>query len=673
LAFAVFLVALPLCVVADERIDEIVVTADFRGRSIDDLATSVTVIDSTAIREMAIQHFEELIHLVPNLNWSGDGHRARYFQIRGVGELEQYQGAPNPSIGFLIDDIDFSGIGTVATVFDMESVEVLRGSQGSRYGANALGGLIYLRSTSPSAERDGRVTVTAAGDDTLSVGAAFGGAMNATETLTFRMSAQLYESDGFRRNTSLNRDDTNRRDETSVRLRVRFEPTDQFAANLAVMYTDIDDGYDAFALDNSFTVLSDNPGQDAQESIGASLRLDWSEIGGFSLTSITTLADTGIDFGFDADWGSTDSWLPFTYDFVSQSVRQRKTVSQEFRAVSERWLVGVYALRLTEDSREFSSGIYIDPFSGFSDSLDSVFDSNYAANSVALFGQFDHSFSNTTRLSAGLRFERRIASYSDSNALSFAPTETLWGGELSFKHELGRSTHVYATVSRGYKAGGFNLGPTPPGKQDFGDEIMWSIEAGVKSHLLDDALRVSASIFKNRRDHQQVRSSSQLVANDPASFVFFTDNIGTGKTLGIETELRWFATESWQFYTSIGLLDAIFDDGREQAHAPTYSFAGGALFNHSSGLFAAVDVTAKDEFFFDVSHDQRSQAFAMLNARFGFESEKWRGSLWMRNVFDEEYAVRGFFFGNEPPNFPNTLYTRLGDPRQLGVTLERRF
>ncbi len=100
------------------------------------------------------------MNVVPNLNWSGDGHRARYFQIRGVGELEQYQGAPNPSVGFLIDDIDFSGIGTIATLFDVESIDVLRGSQGSRYGANALGGLIYVQSTRPSADRDGRARLT---------------------------------------------------------------------------------------------------------------------------------------------------------------------------------------------------------------------------------------------------------------------------------------------------------------------------------------------------------------------------------------------------------------------------------------------------------------------------------------------------------------------------------
>jgi outer membrane receptor protein involved in Fe transport len=151
------LAALQLPAVAAETIDEIIVTADFRERSLLDVPFSVSVMDAAFIEETAVQHFEELINLVPNMNWSGDGHRARYFQIRGVGELEQYQGAPNPSIGFLIDDIDFSGIGTVATLFDMQSVEVLRGPQGSRYGANALGGLVYLKSVSPSADRDGRV------------------------------------------------------------------------------------------------------------------------------------------------------------------------------------------------------------------------------------------------------------------------------------------------------------------------------------------------------------------------------------------------------------------------------------------------------------------------------------------------------------------------------------
>ena len=177
-----------------DTIDEVIVTADFRERSASELPASVTVFDAKQIEERAVQHFEELVNSIPNVNWSGDGHRARYLQIRGVGELEQYQGAPNPSVGFLIDDIDFSGIGTIATLFDMQQIEVLRGPQGSRYGANALAGLIYMRSTDPSAEWGGRAQLQAGSDDAVSLGLAVGGPITADKELMFRISAHHHQS-----------------------------------------------------------------------------------------------------------------------------------------------------------------------------------------------------------------------------------------------------------------------------------------------------------------------------------------------------------------------------------------------------------------------------------------------------------------------------------------------
>ena len=150
----------------------------------------------------------------------------------------------------------------------------------------------------------------------------------------------------------------------------------------------------------------------------------------------------------------------------------------------------------------------------------------------------------------------------------------------------------------------------------------------------------------------------------------------------MEADIRWLPLDSWELYASIGLLDATLGDfpalqpgptGREQAHAPRYTFAGGAVFRHASGVFARLDVTAKDAFYFDVSHDQQSQAFELVNARLGYEGETWLVSLWARNLLDEKYAVRGFYFGNEPPDFPATLYERLGDPRQVGITFEKRY
>ena len=141
---------------APGSLEEVVVTASLKEVRSLDLPSSVTVLDAQAIRGLAVQHFEELVQLAPNLHWAGGSSRARYFQVRGIGERSQYEGAPNPSVGFLLDDIDFSAIGGVATRFDLGSVEVLRGPQGTRYGANALAGLIYARSREPSQEAGGR-------------------------------------------------------------------------------------------------------------------------------------------------------------------------------------------------------------------------------------------------------------------------------------------------------------------------------------------------------------------------------------------------------------------------------------------------------------------------------------------------------------------------------------
>ncbi len=658
---------------AETAIDEITVTADFRERALADVPFSVSVINAEFIDEAAVQHFEELINIVPNMNWSGDGHRARYFQIRGVGELEQYQGAPNPSIGFLIDDIDFSGIGTIATLFDIESVEVLRGPQGSRYGANALGGLIYMRSVAPSPERNGRVFITVGGDDARSIGIAAGGALNDTETTSFRLSAQQHQSNGFRDNTFLNREDTNGRDETTVRARMHFTPSAKIDANVSVLYAKVDNGYDAFALDNTYTMLSDKPGKDAQESLGASLRLDWTVFENLSATSITSFADSNIDFSFDADWGNDDSWVPFTYDFVSLSDRARKTVSQEFRLGADHWLVGIYALHLNDDVVTVNLGEYFDPINIWSDSVNDTFGSDYDATNVALFGQYDHDFTASTRLSSGLRIEHRTTSYVDTAGLSAAPSETMWGGELSLSHAVSDSVNIYASLSKGYKAGGFNLGVVPAGRRNFDTENMLTLEAGMKSTLEDGRLQLNVAVFHNRRNDQQVRTSTQLVPNDPASFVFFTDNVGEGEALGFEADVRWFPADAWEFYATVGLIDATLESGRKMAHAPPFTVAAGVAYRNPNGLYARLDATAKDAFYFDVSHDQKSEPFELLNARVGYEGESWLVSLWTRNLFDRSYAVRGFFFGNEPPDFPNTLYTRLGDPRQIGVTVEKRF
>ena len=692
---ASIVLALVTPAVAEEVLEEIIVTADFRERTASKLPASVTILDQATVDRAAIQHFEELIQLVPNLNWSGDGNRARYLQIRGVGELEQYEGAPNPSVGFLIDDIDFSGIGTIATLWDMQHVEVLRGPQGSRYGANALGGLIYMQSVEPTSEFTARARVDAGSDDTLAAGIAFGGPVGGNEALGYRISAHRHRSDGFRDNPYLGRDDTNGREETSIRGRLRWLPGENWAVDFTALYTDIDDGYDAFAIDNSLTVLSDKPGKDAQQSTGAAIKATWTGAESYALTSITTFASSDITFSFDADWGNADAWLPFTYDFVVDNDRERRTLSQEIRLTSTDngrilggtadWLAGVYVMRLDDDLRTITDGILIDPDPtfGFTFTVNDDFSGAYEATNAAAFGRIDMDIADATEFGFGLRVERRTTDYANSTGLQFDPSETMVGGEITLTHAFSDETTGYVSIARGYKAGGFNPGfGVPDDRRQFGTEYLWNLEAGVKTRWLDDRLWLNAAVFTSERQDQQIRTSFQLVPNDPASFVFFTDNSDEGRTTGFEADVQWVANETWRLFANVGLLDAeirrfgtpeVSLDGREQAHAPSYTVSLGAAFRHPSGFNGRIDFSARDEFFFDYSHDQKSEAYELINLRLGYEAESWSAHVWARNLFDEEYAVRGFFFGNEPPLFENTLYVRHGDPRQVGVTFDLRY
>ncbi|HEX2140638.1 MAG TPA: TonB-dependent receptor, partial [Woeseiaceae bacterium] len=508
----------------------------------------------------------------------------------------------------------------------------------------------------------------------------------------FRASAHRYESNGFRENAFLDRDDTNGREETSVRGKLLWEPSGDWRVLWTTMLSEIDNGYDAFAIDNSLTVLSDKPGRDAQRSLGSALKLTWQGAERFGFTSITSMADSDIDFSFDADWGNAEAWAPFTYDFISVNHRERETLSQEFRIASTdagrifndttEWLVGLYLLDLDETLSTLNRGVYFDPLSGFADNLDDALASRFEATNAALFGQLDVEVGDAGELALGLRVETRRTDYTDSNGLRLEPDETMVGGELSYRHHFSEGLTAFIALSRGYKAGGFNLGPVPAGGRQFEQESLWSLETGVKALMLDGSLIFDGTVFYSRRNDQQVRTSVQLNPNDPASFVFFTDNAAKGKSVGAEAQLRWVPAEAFEVYASIGLLDAEFDEfssdafdlgGRDQAHAPNYTLAVGGAYRHPAGFFARLDLSARDEFYFDVSHNRRSEAYGLARARAGFETERWSAELWARNLFDETYAVRGFFFGNEPPGFANELYIRRGDPRQLGVTFEMRF
>jgi iron complex outermembrane receptor protein len=667
------------------KLEPVVVTATLRPMPAAARPGGFTVLDADDVREAAVVHLEELLPQLPSLSWAGASSRPRYFQLRGIGELEQYQGAPNPSIGFLVDEIDFSGIGMIASTFDVEQVEVLRGPQGTRYGANALGGLIKVKTREPVAAREFSTEASVGGDGLWALGAVAGGPLAAGDSLegAWRAVLERAVSDGFRDNRYLGRDDTNGRDETTARLRFRLGEAQGRRADLSLLYADFDNRYDAFAIDNSFSTLSDRPGRDAQRSAGASLDLAWPLAGGGELRSITGAAESDIVASFDGDWGNDGDWgAAGPYDYFSETRRTRSTLSEDLRVAGPAdsvvaWIAGLWLQRLEEDNRIVDDGHYLD------DAFVRRLDSRYHATSAAVYGQADVTLAPATTLTVGLRAEQRDARYADSDGADFDPRDRMWGGELSLVHRLTEAQSLWASVARGYRAGGFNIGTSvPEDRQKFGAESLWSAEAGWKG--ADDAgrLRADVNLYYMRRRQPQVSTSLQLDPEDPLTFMFLTDNAEGGEAWGLESSAALRAGERVELEAMLSLMDSRYEgyrfgerdlEGREFAHAPEWKAAASATWRHPGGWMARLDLSGEAGFYFDTSHDQRAGSRFLANLRTGYQAERWSAEVWVHNLFDERYPVRGFYFGNEPPDFPTTLYLRWGDPRQFGMTARYAF
>ncbi|NBR18684.1 MAG: TonB-dependent receptor, partial [Gammaproteobacteria bacterium] len=238
---------------------------------------------------------------------------------------------------------------------------------------------------------------------------------------------------------------------------------------------------------------------------------------------------------------------------------------------------------------------------------------------------------------------------------------------------------VYLTMARGYKAGGFNIGSVVPvDRREFDAELLDSIELGYKFFDATRGLRYELAAFHMRRREQQVSTSAQLDPGDPLSFIYLTDNAARGVNEGLEGSLSTALGERWRLGATLGLLRTRFVDyvvagqdlsGRGQAHAPRHQASISLEYEHPRGWFARADAQQVAAFFFSDSHAQRSRPYCLVNLRAGYALERWRAEFWVRNALDENYAMRGFFFGNEPPDFPDRLYVQLAEPRTLGLTV----
>ena len=660
----------------------IVVTSGFRGAALQDVPTSLTVVDDQVIQERNADHLEDLINLAPNVNSSSGASHAKYFQIRGIGERSQFIGPINPSVGVIMDGIDMSNIGGAATMLDAQQVEVLRGPQGTLYGANALAGLINIRSNDPTTTTTGHIETTLGTYNTKRLSAAVGGPIN--ENVGYRVAFQSNKSDGFTENDYLHKDNTNNIDETLFRGKLRIEASDDLMIDLTAFYANIDNGYDTFSLDNNRTTLSDEPGHDRQETSALAVKTTWTGHDAFTLETSLSYSDSNLEYGYDEDWlydGYTGGYTAF-----DNYTRDNKTATAEARFISApgaelfngttSWATGIYYYDRSSDlTRTYTY-------------LGNDFMSEFDTSRLSIYGQLESSLSEKYVLTTGLRIEHSESKYSDNNGASSSTDDLLLGGRVALEYLADQNTTYYGLISRGYKVGGFNADSSLPANlKEFDTEYLWNYEIGSKKSWLENSLQTQIALFFQQRDDAQIKGN-RTVSNPGGgtSFFDFVGNADEAYSYGLEAEARWKLNSNVSIFGSLGLLNTklkdpkldtptVKVDGREAAQAPSYQYALGANFNHGKGWFSGIDLEGKGSFYFSDSHNEKSEAYTLLNARAGYKTKDWSVTLWGKNLTDADTYIRGFYFENEPSDGYSTKhrYTQLGAPRQIGITAKLNF
>lgn len=686
---------------ADQQLPTVTVTADFREAEALKSANSVSVIDAQAIARREAKHLDQLLNTAPNVNYSEGASRGRFVQVRGVGERSQFKDPLDASVGTLIDGIDYSGISLSSAMFDVQQVEILRGPQGTQYGSSAMAGLITIQSNQPTEAFEAQLSAGIGNYGSRNAGVVISGALS--DTLLGRIAYQKNFSDGYIDNDFLGKDDTNNIDEEVLKAQLKWLVSDELSVHFTGHYSDVDNGYNAFSLENNREMPADDPGHDRQETYAGSVKIEWNGNEHFDLNSTLFAEHTSAEYGFDWDWSNLDA---VGVRGSENNRRSRDGVGADVRLLSKpgseilggaSWTAGAYiAYRDVEltYSDSWEDVVYGGPWvSGFTN--------KFGNQREALYGQLSWQLSDNFVFTGGLRVEHYETDYRDSNDINADESDTPWGGKLTLEYNGFENSLVYASISRGYKIGGVNgqataeapsLSPETEAfiksRTIFDAESLINYEFGIKGNYWDNTLQLSTTAFYMSRKDMQ---ASAWVLSPPAEWVSYRDNVNDGHNTGIELEATWLATDSLTLFATAGWLDTELGDltvvdvdtdqpkdqsGRDQAQAPHYQFNIGGSLQLTDDLALTLEVDGKDAYYFSNSHDDKSDSYELVHMNLSYTWDKLSVNAWVKNLTDEDYQTRGFYFDNTAPNFDGTNtqgYYQLGAPRTFGVNANYTF
>ena len=600
---------------SEPMFEEIIVTAEKRSESLQDLSQAVTVLSGIDLDNRQISTFVDLSAIAPGVNIAKNEGFKTVITIRGVGYETNQNAIATPSVSYHLDGIYVASPYSLQTDFlDLERIEVLRGPQGTLFGQNSTGGAINVITRAPTTDETyGSADLTMGNYGLLKTRAVINKPLS--ENLAMRASLISNSRDGFTENLT-NGQDLDDADSVSARVRLSYEPSDIFRANFMAQVFDEDRNGSA---QKGIIDPTPDPRQLRQNSptehkLNAQLYsavLEWDREN-FSIKSLTSYQVDDILVRRDNDRNDLDylppfALLPSEYD---PETNKQTTITQEINLVSSEpifgkldWVAGLFYLN-TEieisilERLDFGFDGVFDPFTtsdvyGYSGDFGFITNSTPERDSTSFYGQGTWNHSDSLRTVFGLRHTKDEVYSAVTNFYGRSGTDILETdgnkvtGRLVVEKDIDDDTMLYGSFTRGYKPGGSNLTYGREGVvaqivvlPTFQEEIVDAFEVGLKTDLADGRVRLNTAAFLYNYEGLQYQ------ATDPEVFEGGVGNIPDSEIYGAELELSTFLSDSVILDLRMSWLDTEITANHLALDNVESEAATNALLAQGIGLFS---------------------------------------------------------------------------------------
>jgi iron complex outermembrane recepter protein len=691
---------------AEPGLADIVVTAQRRKENLQDVPIAITALDATAVTEQGITDLTGLATRVPSLTFSPFSPGQNIVALRGVSSNDDGAGTDN-SIAVFVDGVYSGRVSNInPEMFDVASIEVLRGPQGTLYGKNTIGGAIVINSSLPNLrDVDARVRLEYGNYDRRSIAGLLTGPLS--EEWAAKFSFLIRKRDGWIHNRVLG---TREQDDDTQAYRGQILYSgDNVRLLLSGDYNRLDVG-DVGRIPLTEVVGSLGPIVTEYNSIcgpfGGPPKCSANPISGYSnRKSGGVSAKLDIDTGY-GEVTSITAWRKSKINWLMDSVGvpsfplgdliddRTEQFSQEVRIAGDsgpvKYVAGLFYLNEKTDRTEVFDFLVQGDIAN-----SSRYTQNNELNSYAAFGQIDWEVTPDLILTGGARYTYERKSIVNNSVAgdipiiqtTFANSRKANWSQFTPKaviaYQPNTNTTIYASFAKGFKSGGFGAAPTrvedtEPLKQ----EGATSYEAGLKTELFDRTLRLNAAVFYTKYKDLQYQAFGPR-PGIPEFGIFSTVNLACAEAAGAEIEVDWLPFQNLMLSGSYGYLSSEYEDalipnaafpnqnGQDMIRAPRHKFSLSGRYEIPFADASKVVLNTSYRF----TDDQRGElepyaiqpSYSVFDSRIAWTSKNGNIEIaaWAKNLTDKTYVAHIYTVGGE-------VIGTFGEPRMYGLSVTLR-